>query len=102
LKIRGGDFTTITRSTTRDVPTDQTQEIWEMGARLFEKWAREHPEPVRLIGIGVSGLSGYQGQQLLLFDQPQIERRRQLDHAVDEIRNKFGYKAISRGQIRRE
>jgi len=102
LKIRGGDFTTITRSTTLPVPTDQTQEFWTTVAGLFEKWSRERPEPVRLIGMGLSSLSTHHGQQLMLFDQDQNQRRRQLDQAMDKIRTKFGRDAISRGAVPRK
>ncbi len=97
LKIRSPDFTTLTRSITLANPTDQTDEFWKAAGELFDKWAREKPFAVRLLGVGLSSLSTHHGQQLLLFDQDQTNRHRQLDQAMDKIRDKFGSGVIGRG-----
>ncbi|MFA5866286.1 MAG: DNA polymerase IV [Phycisphaerae bacterium] len=97
IKIRSGNFTTITRSVTMESPTDQTQDFWNAAVELFRKWGNEKPFPVRLLGMGVSSLRGPGGQQLMLFDQEENLRRQQLDRAMDEIRDKFGGDAIKRG-----
>jgi len=102
LKIRGPDFTTITRSSTLASATDETDAFWTAASALFDNWARQRPEPVRLIGVGLSSLSSHHGQQLLLFDQDETQRRRQLDQAIDQIRDRFGKEAISRGLSRLE
>jgi DNA polymerase-4 len=101
FKIRSGDFKTITRSKTLDESTDQTEIIWASVATLFEEWCRQEPPAVRLIGIGVSQLSTGDGQQLSLFGQEEAARSRQLDRAIDEIRDKFGEGAIGRGGARK-
>jgi DNA polymerase-4 len=65
LKLRWSDFTTPTRQTTLASPTAQASEIAAAGIKLLRQlWTR--PEPVRLLGIGVSGLSTH--QQLNLWD----------------------------------
>ena len=97
LKIRSGDFTTITRSKTMDVATDETQVIWDAAADLFTEWSRRKSPAVRLIGVGISQLSTGTGQQLSLFGLEESARHRQLDQAMDEIRDRFGDGAISRG-----
>jgi DNA polymerase-4 len=102
LKVRSGDFTTLTRSVTLAAAVDRTDEFWTAAAGLFETWARRRPFAVRLIGIGVSSLVPPAGQQLTLFDQAEAERRRQLDRAVDEICDKFGKRAIGRGLLKRD
>jgi DNA polymerase IV len=102
LKLRNPDFTTLTRSITLENPTDQTEEFWKAAAGLFDKWARETPFAVRLLGIGLSNLSSHHGQQLLLFDGDQANRNQKLDQALDKIRDKFGAEAIGRGRIRKE
>src|SRR5215211_7888834 len=55
LKIRWPDFTTLTRQTTLDNPTDQHQIILEAALQLM-KSVRKPNQPVRLIGVGVTGL----------------------------------------------
>lgn len=96
LKIRTGDFTTLTRSKTLQESTDQTQLLWGAVAELFEEWCRQLHPAVRLIGVGLSNLSPRHDQQLFLFGQEESNRRRQLDRAIDEIRSRFGDGAIGR------
>jgi DNA polymerase-4 len=97
IKLRSPEFTTLTRSTTLASPTDRTDLFWQAVTTLFETWRKGRPFPVRLIGMGVSSLSSHSGQQLLLFDREEDERHRHLDQAVDQIRDKFGFTAITRG-----
>lgn len=55
LKIRWHDFTTLTRQMTLSHPTDQDAEISIIALQLLEKiWIPGRP--VRLIGVGASGL----------------------------------------------
>jgi DNA polymerase-4 len=55
LKIRWPDFTTITRQLTLSSPTDQGRQIYVSAIYLFERvWSPG--KPVRLLGVGVSGL----------------------------------------------
>ncbi|MDX1565159.1 MAG: hypothetical protein R3236_07125, partial [Phycisphaeraceae bacterium] len=97
LKIRFGDFQTITRSTTLPSPTDRTDLIWETAKSLFGKWAEHHFSPVRLIGMAATALEGNQAQ-LDLFDQAEDHKRREVDSTADRIRQRFGSDAIRRGR----
>ena len=97
IKLRSPEFSTITRSTTFVTPSDQTDQIWNAVSTLFETWRAGKPFPIRLIGMGVSSLSPQGGQQLTLFDQVENEKSKHLDQAVDQIRDKFGFQAITRG-----
>lgn len=97
LKIRLPDFATLTRRTTLDTPTKQTEELWGAAAMLFEEWARVSDSRVRLLGIGATNLSRQAGQQLSLFGTPEQERRGRLNQAVDSIVDRFGTDAIGRG-----
>lgn len=55
LKLRSADFTTITRSTSRDSATSSVDVVLSEARRLLdENW--EPGKPVRLIGVGVSNL----------------------------------------------
>jgi len=94
LKIRWPDFTTLTRQQTLDHSTDQDQEIFTAVEELFNKvWQKG--KPVRLIGVGVSGL-GPPIRQLSLWDYD-FEKERRLQEAVDILRQRFGSQVIQRG-----
>ena len=47
----------------------------------------------------LNDLCGDDAVQLSLFHDEKKERARKLDHAVDQLREKFGITAISRGSV---
>ena len=94
LKLRWPDFTTLTRQTTLAQRTDQVAEITETAIDLL-KAVRKPGQPVRLIGVGVSGL-GPPIRQLSLWDTPS-EKNQQLDAAIEELRQRFGDGIIRHG-----
>jgi DNA polymerase-4 len=94
LKIRWPDFTTLTRQTTLPHSTDQADEIGKVALGLM-KSVRKPGQAVRLIGVGVSGLS-LPVQQLSLWDTGP-EKSRRLQEAIDELRERYGEKVIFHG-----
>ncbi|WP_165990175.1 DNA polymerase IV, partial [Streptomyces sp. YIM 98790] len=68
LKVRGPDFTTLTRSETLRGPTDDPGVIREAAARLLE--GVDTTEGVRLLGVGVSGLAGFTQEDLFAQAAP--------------------------------
>ncbi|MEZ6242559.1 MAG: DNA polymerase IV [Phycisphaerales bacterium] len=94
VKIRFGDFETVTRSRTLDEATDRTDVICATARALFDDWARSF-RSVRLIGVGVGGLTDA-GSAGGLFDHERGERQRAVDRATDRIAAKFGTDAIRR------
>jgi DNA polymerase-4 len=92
LKIRFGNFQTITRSATLDEPTDSTNELWHAARTLFDAW---NFQPVRLIGVTAERLN-HEGQMSLFVD-PKSQRQRKLDAVADQINSRFGKRAIRRG-----
>ena len=63
IKIRRHDFTTLTRSLTLDQPTDSPAKIASTAAQLLS--GIDTTEGIRLLGVGVSGLSEYAQPDLL-------------------------------------
>lgn len=99
LKLREGDFTTLTRAGTLPSPTHSTEALWEEARRLFERWRAERPAPLRLLGFAASGLGGDEGRQLSLFADTD-PRRDRLDAAMDRLRERFGPDAVRRRPTR--
>jgi DNA polymerase-4 len=98
LKIRWPDFETHTRQLKLAQPTDHDGEIYDRALALL---AGIWPEgqPVRLLGVGVADL-GLPWRQLSLFSH-EWEQDERLQKALDDIRSRFGPKAVRRaGGIR--
>jgi DNA polymerase-4 len=98
LKIRYGDFRTITRSATMDKPTNTTQTLLQEAVELFDKWYKKSPGALRLLGFGTSGLSAEGTEQQLLFANPEEEKQKKVDSAFDKIRQKYGDDSLKRGE----
>lgn len=93
IKVRFGDFETITRSATLDRPTDITTELWRAARDLFDRWPFR---PVRLIGAAAERLTREPPQGELFVDA-QRDRQQRLDQVADTINHRFGKSAIRRG-----
>ncbi len=95
IKLRWQDFSTITRQKTLLSATNLDQEIYEASVTLFkENWRKGRP--VRLIGVGVSGL-GPPVHQLGLWDDDHQKEADLLD-AVDQLKERFGKDVIKRAR----
>jgi DNA polymerase-4 len=55
-KVRYPDFSIRTRSTSLTVGTDDAERIGELACQLLDRALRDRPGPLRLVGVGVSGL----------------------------------------------
>ena len=70
LKVRFGDFTTLTRSATVPDPIDHTPDLWDLARTLLAKIERGG-RGVRLLGIGASTLiSRSRSPRQLSLDNP--------------------------------
>jgi DNA polymerase IV len=96
VKIRFGDFQTITRSSTLREATNGTLELAEVTFAIFDRWVATSFQPVRLIGVTASQFSSHEGQ-MGLFADPEREKQQKIDAATDAISMKFGKGAIRRG-----
>lgn len=103
IKVRFGDFTTVTRASTLADATDSSAEIAEVAGVMLEKI--DPSRGVRLLGVSLSGLREGSVRQLRLDEMPgsgcvgeergdRLSRWREAEGVVDRIRQRFGYRAI--------
>jgi DNA polymerase-4 len=92
VKIRFGDFTTITRSHTLPEPVDSGQVVARVAKELLAKV--DPAQGVRLLGVGVSGLANSPAHQLSFDEVTAGAGWDDATRAVDEIRERFGPEAI--------
>lgn len=95
IKLRWTDFSTLSRQTTLDQPTDRDGEIFECARDLFEQYWKIG-RPVRLIGVGLSGFGQSRRQLGLWLDRTDETQEEELLGALDRLRDKYGEKTIRR------
>ena len=90
LKLRFADFSTITRSHTGD-PTQDGLTVYREARALLDRVVLR--QPVRLIGLSVSGL-GPAGEGQLALLGPDAVRRERLSRALDRLVERFGEASV--------
>jgi DNA polymerase IV len=98
LKLRHDDFYTVTRRHTLEVATDLDAELYAAARDLFRAAfadVRGRDRGVRLIGISATNLGV--SAEADLFEPPERRRLRDLSAAVDQLREKFGFAAVTPG-----
>jgi DNA polymerase-4 len=98
LRLRFDDFTRATRSHTLLRPTAQTQAIRSVAQALLETaMPAIERRGITLVGVSVANLEDDRAVQLVLpFDRRWSDA---LDAALDEVRERFGSGAVTRGVL---
>ncbi|MGH7373550.1 MAG: DNA polymerase IV [Candidatus Rokuibacteriota bacterium] len=98
LKLRFADFSTLTRRHTDD-PTQDGLLIYRRARVLLERIPLR--QPVRLIGLSVSGLGPAAAGQLSLLE-PDTLRRERLARAMDRVTARFGLASLQPASLLRD
>jgi DNA polymerase-4 len=102
LKLRHDDFRTVTRRRTLETATDLDAELYDAARSLFREAfeeVRRRNRGVRLIGIAATNLGVAAAADL--FEPPERQRLRELSVAVDKVRGKYGFGAVTPGSVLR-
>lgn len=87
VKIRDSRFRTVTRSRSLATPTSSTDVVFRQARDLLQNWLEQHSNtPLRLLGVGVSGLESPDTRGIS-YDPESLKT---LDRTLDEITRKFG------------
>lgn len=98
LKIKYGDFTTQTRQTTLPFAACSTKTIYDTACELLA--GKPLRQPLRLIGVSVSGFGHDKAEQLYLFKtEREDESWHKVDDAVDAIQARFGKNAVVNASV---
>ncbi len=96
VKVRFADFRTRTRACTLPNATDVTRELWAAAQGLLERSLGAGRGPVRLLGVGVSGIDGPAPAQGRLFEERECGRQRRIDAVADRLRERYGAGVLRR------
>jgi DNA polymerase IV len=102
LKLRHDDFRTVTRRRTLEAATDLDAELYDAARSLFREAfeeVRRRNRGVRLIGVAATNLGV--SAEADLFEPPERQRLRELSAAVDKVRGKYGFGAVTPGSVLR-
>jgi len=94
VKVRDTAFVTLTRQRTLPEPTDLTEPIFRVALELARPEIRG--KKIRLIGVTTSGFG--EREQLGMFEAEDPKRRRVVE-AADELRQRFGPRAVTRARL---
>jgi len=94
VKVRDSAFETLTRQRTLLEPTDMTEPIWQAALDLARPQMRG--KRIRLVGITASNFGAR--EQLGLFEGDDARQRRVVE-AADELRERFGTRAVTRARL---
>ena len=100
LKLRHDDFRTVTRRHTLPEATSLDADLLGAARVLLEAAfaeVRGRDRGVRLIGISATNLGT--AAEADLFESPERQRLRRLVDAVDRVRDRYGFDAVTPGQI---
>jgi DNA polymerase-4 len=100
LKLRHDDFHTVTRRRTLDTATSLDAELYGAARELFRLAfddVRHRDRGVRLIGISATNLLTSSSPDL--FEPAERARLRRLTDAVDRVRDKYGFDAVTSANI---
>jgi nucleotidyltransferase/DNA polymerase involved in DNA repair len=100
LKLRHDDFRTVTRRETLPEATALDAELLAAARRLlagaFEE-VRQRDRGVRLLGVAATGLGTTAAPDL--FEPAERTRLRRLTDAVDQVRERYGFDAMTPGRL---
>ena len=102
LKLRHDDFRTVTRRRTLETATDLDAELYDAARSLFREAfeeVRRRNRGVRLIGVAATNLGV--AAEADLFEPRERQRLRELSAAVDKVRGKYGFGAVTPGSVLR-
>lgn len=97
VELKDSNFVVKRHQRTLLSPTDVTDECYKTACELFDElW---DGSPIRLIGVAANKVTENGMRQLNLFDMESHDKLKNLDMALDSIREKYGSGAVMRGSF---
>lgn len=94
VQIKTNEFKVFSHQRKLDFATDSTKIIGKEAKKLLTEIYNN--TPIRLIGVNVSGLVEKEERQISLFENVENEKQKKIDSVLDNIKEKYGYEAITR------
>ncbi len=95
VQLRNKDFVDTSHQRKMLNATASTKEIFNNAKELLEQMYIKGT-PIRLIGVRVDDLTDKEEMQISLFDNSENEKQKELDKAIDKLKDKYGYNLVTR------
>lgn len=92
VQLRTKDFKDYSHQKPLKFSTSSTKQILETSKEILYEMYKN--EPIRLVGVRVDNLENKNEVQLSIFDND--SKQEKLDNVLDNLKNKYGYNAITR------
>jgi DNA polymerase-4 len=97
LSIRlAENLNTFSKHSTLEFPTSNASDFAKSAIELLKEM-HTFPTPLRSLTVGAIRLESASVKQLCLIEDNEKEEK--LESSIDDIRNRFGYNAITRGVV---
>ena len=99
LKLRYGNFETLTRQGPLPAPACLTMPIYNKALALLAK-VNLQGRGIRLVGVGTGGLVKSQGsRQLSFFEDPGLAKEEKIAEAIDRVSARYGSGVVKRAAL---
>lgn len=101
FSCRGSDMSWASHQVKLENATDVSLEVAQNAFELFKRFYRKNGFSIRNVGIRVADLKpSWYPEQTTFFDDPRKRQRRSdIEHAVDGLRQRFGFRSVSRAVL---
>jgi DNA polymerase-4 len=99
LKLKADRFSALTRNHGLPNATQLADVIFETSRQMLQQLMKDKPgTSYRLIGVGVANLVTAEGADPLDLADPDQQKRKAAEQAMDKLRHKFGDDTIKKGR----
>ena len=95
VQLRTKNFEDTSHQKKLPEATDTTKQIYMTAKELLHEMYHKGQE-IRLVGVRVDNLTDKKDEQISLFNTNKNEKQEKLDKVIDQLKNKYGYNAVTR------
>ena len=98
VQLKDSNFKNYTHQVKLENVTNNNSVIFETAGKLLDEMWKD--DPIRLVGLALDGLTNELSYQVSLFDKEEdISQSKELDEAVDKLKDKFGFDVINKASL---
>ena len=98
VQLKDSNFKNYTHQVKLENATNNNGIVFETARKLLNEMWKD--DPIRLVGLALDDLTNEFSYQVSLFDkEDDISQNKELDEAVDKLKDKFGFDVINKASL---